>query len=168
MSFLTARKTFYGVVLSLLVCECAFAYGTAYLDGFSTLSHPFGILAGSFSIVSVIWKSVLLAFHNHPTSSHFLTKACVHFWSFLADVLIYLAFGIMILSQAPTECNFKTYSDGLAGFWCGITATAGTLGILVSVFCFKQCLRVGSSRIPPTCGCLPLFSSTVFQLDSTF
>jgi len=42
--------------------------------------------------------------------------------------------GIMVSTQAHHECNFKRYSDGEAGVWCGNTVASGGIAFFTAMF----------------------------------
>ncbi|KAF8995099.1 hypothetical protein BDQ17DRAFT_1251030, partial [Cyathus striatus] len=71
-----------------------------------------------------------LSHNNRPTSTHLLTKASVHFYSYVALSLIWIALTIMIFTQTPYECNFEEYFDGSSAIWCGFSAASGATAAL--------------------------------------
>ncbi|PPQ77647.1 hypothetical protein CVT24_005474 [Panaeolus cyanescens] len=126
------------LVLSLGIVEMTLTAASAWMEGFSQLRcayHPlFQKITIGVSLATWIWTSIILAHHNHPNQSHIFTKKKLHFWSFIAFVIVWLALGIMLLSTTGTECDFETYSDGLAGIWCAFTFITGGGALIISVF----------------------------------
>ncbi|PPQ77648.1 hypothetical protein CVT24_005475 [Panaeolus cyanescens] len=128
------RAVFYSLVLSFGIVEMALTAGLAWVEGFSKLRPLFQKIAIGFSLATWIWTSIILAYHNHPSQSHIFTKKKLHFWSFIAFVVVWLALGVMILSTSGTECDFETSSDGMAGIWCAFTFITGGGALIISAF----------------------------------
>ncbi|KAF9484844.1 hypothetical protein BDN70DRAFT_928089 [Pholiota conissans] len=133
MSNFTLRTTFYSLSLALAFCNQGFGLFLGITVDLSPHQWIFSIILASVCFLTWIWSSVLLAYNNRPTSTHALTSARAHFYSFLPLVPIFFAVGIMILSQIHFNCHTKEFSDGEADGWCGAGATAGSLSIIQSI-----------------------------------
>ncbi|KAF8173922.1 hypothetical protein BJ912DRAFT_1065018 [Pholiota molesta] len=132
MSDLTLRTTFYSLTLALALMNQGLGIYLSITSDFSPNQWKFAIIIAATSFYTWIWTTVLLIYNNRPLSTHALTKASAHYYSFLPLVPIYFAAGIMILSQVHYNCGTTRYSDGEAEGWCGSGATAGSLSIVQS------------------------------------
>ncbi|KJA19798.1 hypothetical protein HYPSUDRAFT_78609 [Hypholoma sublateritium FD-334 SS-4] len=130
---LKQRTTFYSITLALSIVTMGVALSIALMSTFSHVLWIFGAILSAISFISWIWISVLLGYNNRPASSHALTKAAVHFYSFLPMILLYFVLGIMVLSQVGFNCGARD-SDGEAPGWCGSEITGGVVSIATSVF----------------------------------
>ncbi|PPQ76002.1 hypothetical protein CVT24_006559 [Panaeolus cyanescens] len=140
------RTVFYSLVLGFGVVQTIISSFCGIFDGFSDLRLLFGRIALGVSVPTWVWTSVLLAYHNRPLQSHIFTKKTLHLISFVLFAIVWLVIGIVLLTQAPTECDFERYSDGLAGIWCGFTAATGTGGLVLAILCATTAVFVHRSQ----------------------
>ncbi|KAF9556079.1 hypothetical protein CPC08DRAFT_711472 [Agrocybe pediades] len=129
------RTTLYSLIIVCVIIETGFAIFTALMNGFAPLPFIFGPITATFSILTLVWTSVLLAFNNRPTSEHTLTRARIHFRSMLCMAVIFVACAIMYSTQLPPDCNTQQPdgSDGWSGLWCGFDSTVGTLAYIIAI-----------------------------------
>ncbi|KIK60362.1 hypothetical protein GYMLUDRAFT_43663 [Collybiopsis luxurians FD-317 M1] len=137
MQPVTIRRILYGLTLALGICQCVIAGFSApfvLFDDFQTNHYDriFLSLACAFAGATWIWAAVLLAYNDRPQVIHPLTKAKAHFISFIVLDLIWLALGIMVLSQLPDVCRYQFDDQGYNSSSCALTATTGGVGLLLS------------------------------------
>ncbi|KAF8064903.1 hypothetical protein FPV67DRAFT_160394 [Lyophyllum atratum] len=139
------RTTFYSLTLALGVCETVIAAVNTINKGFAPYMQIFSGITAGWALVTWIWISVLLSCNNRPLSSHALTRASTHFKSFTVFAVTWLALTIMLGTQFPLQCDFKTYSDGDANLWCGLGSSTFTVSLLLFAFSLVSAVIVKTS-----------------------
>ncbi|KAF5325567.1 hypothetical protein D9619_009990 [Psilocybe cf. subviscida] len=140
------RTALYALTLTATVLTSTFGLAAAPLDTFAPHLSAFGICISVVSLPGWIWLSILTSYHMRPDANQFLTRASTHFYTFVAMIPPFLAFGIGTLSQQSYNCNTTQYSDGSAPGWCGVTVVAGGLSLLVAVLSAATALAIQLSR----------------------
>ncbi|ESK90920.1 hypothetical protein Moror_16421 [Moniliophthora roreri MCA 2997] len=135
----SVRMSLYGFILATGICQTVIAsYLAAYswrdqkdLDYARHYLPYFSVVAAVLGMMSWIWTSVLLSYNNKPLSSRRLAFVLPHVISFLIMAVLWLAVGIMFLTDLRYSCTSGVGSEGLFQAWCGLGATVGALALLL-------------------------------------
>ncbi|KAH8093969.1 hypothetical protein BXZ70DRAFT_374480 [Cristinia sonorae] len=133
--FKKTRYIIYGHILFVALCELGFDFAVAFSNGFEVAERflfATGIVAASLSTLKVVWACLLLAYNDKPKSNLIFARASFHFYSALIVALSSATISIPFFTKIPAQCDFVTYSDGLAGIWCTwLSVAIGLAWILV-------------------------------------
>ncbi|TFK32403.1 hypothetical protein BDQ12DRAFT_692528 [Crucibulum laeve] len=121
------RSAFYGLALFTAGLQTIFGLIAASINGRSPHLSIFGYIAAGVSILTWAWIGTLMRFNGRPFSTSILTRASVHFFSFVSATVIWLALGIMLATQAPFECQVRT-------LWCAAASFSSVLAFMTFFF----------------------------------
>ncbi|KAF5325566.1 hypothetical protein D9619_009991 [Psilocybe cf. subviscida] len=136
------RTVLYAWTFTATVITGTIGLAAAPLDTFAPHLRAFGICISVVSFPGWIWLGILTSHHMRPDTDQSLTRASTHFYTFVAMVPLFLAFGIGTLSQQSYNCNTTQNSDGLAPRWCDVTVIAGSLSLLVAILSAATALAI--------------------------
>ncbi|TFK65944.1 hypothetical protein BDN72DRAFT_844926 [Pluteus cervinus] len=113
------RAAFYSFALCFALFETILAAIVAALYVFKQTLHS-NLIASVIGVPTLVWISVLLAYNNRLSSTHFLARATTHFNSFVVMSLIWLGVSIFLSSLVPLSCRKLEAVDtnGLRGISC--------------------------------------------------
>ncbi|EDR04323.1 uncharacterized protein LACBIDRAFT_304938 [Laccaria bicolor S238N-H82] len=167
---LRLRWGFYGATLGLIVLQSISALmagtsgdnlssnKTSVRDGFigylcvdvvvdfrvvRTTSHSF-----DFNTGLTVGFMDRISYHKRPESTHFLTRAYVHFSSFCFIAFSQLVFGILLLAQIHKACHRNFTNSVTRGYACATPALAGSLGLASCIFALATALIIKRAAAP--------------------
>ncbi|KAK7468384.1 hypothetical protein VKT23_002900 [Stygiomarasmius scandens] len=131
------RKTLYGLILALGIGQTVLSAFSAPFMTFDQLSRSFAVefqsLSSVVAFLTWVWTSVLLSYNNKPRLSHPLTTCLPHFISFGIFSMLWIAIGIMLLSQERYLCHLSDSLDGNAPGLCGLGISTGVIGLVLGM-----------------------------------
>ncbi|PPQ83028.1 hypothetical protein CVT24_011216 [Panaeolus cyanescens] len=130
------RTIFYNLILGFAFAQAILsAYCTAFV-GFADLGFIFEYISLGISAFTWVLTSILLAYHNQPSQTHLFTMKVLHLVSFVVFTILWLVIGIVLLTQAPAECSFERYLEGVTGRGgraCGLISSTGTGSLVLAI-----------------------------------
>ncbi|KAF5325537.1 hypothetical protein D9619_009992 [Psilocybe cf. subviscida] len=117
-------------------------------DTFAPHLRTFGICSIAVAVPACLWLATLQSYYMRPDTNRFLTRASTHFYTFVAMIPPFLAFGIGVLSQQSYNCNIApaTIRDSDdpedARGWCSTTVSTGALLLLVALLSAATALAI--------------------------